>query len=231
VRRFFRYLPLLVLLTFCVSFANAQSGLDLNIGFGAVQDKASPTGIDQNTLLGCTPPGSGTCSATPSLSGFMLGFGMDLMLWKHLGAGFEVNLQPGKQNYANLQPQIVSIGQPGISLQSRVTFYDFNAIAEPVNTKKALIKLEGGIGGANIKFYETGSTTDALVGSSTFTQYYGSSNHFQIHAGAGVQIYVTDHIFVRPQFDIHWVNNLSQFGSNLVKEETVWLGYSWGDRP
>jgi hypothetical protein len=57
-----------------------------------------------------------------------------------------------------------------------------------------------------------------------------STNHFQVHGGVGVEIYLTDHIFVRPQFDVHYVRNLTQFGSNLVKTEMVWLGYSWGDR-
>jgi hypothetical protein len=52
-----------------------------------------------------------------------------------------------------------------------------------------------------------------------------------VHGGLGVQIYLSDHVFVRPQFDVHYVHNLSQFGRNLITEETVWLGYSWGDRP
>jgi hypothetical protein len=70
-----------------------------------------------------------------------------------------------------------------------------------------------------------------VLGNSNQTQFFGSSNHFQIHAGIGGQIYVTDHIFVRPQFDIHYVNNFSQYGRNLVTSEMVWIGYSFGDRP
>jgi hypothetical protein len=49
-----------------------------------------------------------------------------------------------------------------------------------------------------------------------------------VHGGVGVQIYVTDHIFIRPQFDVHYVNNFSQFGRNLVTQEMVWIGYSMG---
>jgi hypothetical protein len=51
-----------------------------------------------------------------------------------------------------------------------------------------------------------------------------------VHGGVGVEIYITDHIFVRPQFDVHYVRNLSQFGSSVVTSETVWLGYNCGDR-
>jgi len=42
---------------------------------------------------------------------------------------------------------------------------------------------------------------------------------------------VTDHIFIRPQFDYHYSPNLNQeFNSNSVIGGMVWLGYSWGDR-
>jgi hypothetical protein len=229
VRRIFRYLPLLLVLFCCMQFASAQSSFDINVGFGAVQDKASSNGVDQN-LQACALNSAG-CTATPSLSSFMIGVGGDLMLWKKFGVGAEVNIQPGKQTYVDLSSSAASVGLSTLSLQSRVTLFDFNGIYEPVNTKKVALKLSGGIGGANIKFYESGSSSNSLVGSQNFSQLFGSSNHFQIHGGLGVQIYLTDHVFIRPQFDIHYVHNLTQFGSNLVKEETVWIGYSWGDRP
>jgi len=60
------------------------------------------------------------------------------------------------------------------------------------------------------------------------SQYAGSSNHFSVHGGVGVQIYVTDHVFIRPQFDVHYVTNFSQFGRNIVTSEMVWIGYSLG---
>jgi hypothetical protein len=70
-----------------------------------------------------------------------------------------------------------------------------------------------------------------VLGSQSSSQYFQSSNHFQVHGGVGVQIYLTDHVFLRPEFDIHYVNNLTEFGSKIVTQEMVWLGYSWGDRP
>ena len=230
VKNICRSLPLLLLVLSLVPLASAQSTFDVNVGFGGVHDKASSTGIDQLTFLSCSPATDATCSTTPALSGFMLGFGANLMLWKHFGVGGEVNLQPGKQNFAVLQPAISSIGQPQINLQSRVTFYDFNGIYEPLSTKKAALQLIGGIGGTNVKFYENVTGANGLVGSFNQSQYAASSNHFNVHGGVGVQIYLSDHFFIRPQFDIYYVPNFIQFGSNAVIGGSAWVGYTFGDR-
>jgi len=232
VRRISRYLPLLFVLLCYVPFASAQSAFDLNMGFGFVHDSANSGQVDQN-LYPCVTTPTYTpvtpCVSTPALSGFMLGFGGDLMLWKKFGIGGEVALQPGKQTYVNLNGSAASQGLNALSIQSRMTLFDFNGIFEPVNTKKVALKLEGGIGAANLKFYEAGSSSSVL-GSQNVSQYIQSANHLNVHGGVGVQIYVTDHVFIRPQFDIHYVPNLTQFGSKVVLTGMVWLGYSWGDR-
>ncbi len=221
-----RYLPLVLAGAFLVPFASAQSTFDVNIGFGAVQDSAAKTGVDNTTLLGCAIGSSTTCVSTPSLSGFMLGFGGNLMLWKRFGVGAEVSLEPGKQNYLNLP--VAGTGLSSDEIQSRATFYDFNGIFVPVKSKKASLQLSGGIGGMNLKFYENQSATTALTGNQNYNQYFASANHFQLHGGAGVQIYLTDHFFVRPQFDVHYVHNLSQYGRSTPIEAKVWVGYSFG---
>lgn len=226
MKRISRYLPLLILPLVGLPLANAQSGVDFGIGFGGAFAPAAKTGIDQN-LISCSI-GSAGCTKTPSLSNFMLGFNGDLMLWKHLGIGAEVNFAPAKQDYVLLQEQVVSAGIPSIKIQDRMTLWDFNAIATPVASKRAVLKLEGGIGGANIKFYESGTSTTAITGAQNFSQYFGSSNHFQVHGGVGVQLYIKEHLFIRPQFDIHYVHNLSQFGRDSVVSGTVWLGYTFG---
>lgn len=221
-----RHLPLVFAGAFCISVASAQSTFDVNMGFGAISDSAASTGIDSTTLLNCPLGGSTTCVQTPSLSGFMLGFGGNLMLWKHFGAGAEVSLQPGKQDYLSLPT--AGTGLTSDVIQSRMTFFDVNGIAVPVRTKKASLQFTGGIGVANLRFYENASSSNALTGSQNFSQFAGSSNHFDVHGGAGVQVYLTDHVFVRPQFDLHYVHNLSQFGRSTVLEGTVWIGYSFG---
>lgn len=221
-----RHLPLVLAGAFCIPFASAQSTFDVNMGFGALSDSKSTTGIDSTTLLNCPVGGSTTCVQTPGLSGFTMGFGGNLMLWKHFGAGAEVSFQPGKQDYLSLPT--AGTGLTSDVIQSRMTFFDVNGIAVPVRTKKASLQFTGGIGVANLRFYENASSSNALTGSQNFSQFAGSSNHFDIHGGAGVQVYLTDHVFVRPQFDLHYVHNLSQFGRSTVLEGTVWVGYSFG---
>lgn len=205
----------------CISSASAQSSFDVNIGGGTAHSSASGAGIENTSSLNafgsCTPSATDpTCERTPSLGGFFLGFGGDLLLWKHFGVGAEVMFQPAKSDYG--------------PLQYRQTFYDFNGIFVPVNQKKFQLQLQGGIGGAktSFSFTQTGCVGTAVC--TTQTEPVGNTSHFQIHAGVGLQIFLTEHIFVRPQFDLHYVPNFTdQFGSNTVPAGMVWVGYSWGD--
>jgi Outer membrane protein beta-barrel domain len=223
---------LLSVALFGAGFAKAQAGLDINMGFGAIQDGASSTQIDQ-ALLPCSGANDpyGPCVSTPSLSGFMLGFGADVMLWKRFGVSANVTFQPAQQTYVNLNSQAALQGLNTFSLNSRMTLYSFDAVYEAVHAKRFGIKLRGGLGGANLKFYQNGSTSDSLIGTQNYSQYFASSNHFQVNGGVGLQGYVTEHIFVRPEVNVYYVTNLTQqFGRDLVTEEMVWVGYSWGER-
>ena len=228
----FRFVPL-VLLGFAMQIAHAQSEFNIGIGFGALQDSKTGSGIegDPNSLNffgACTPGSTATCAASKALSGFALGFRGDLMLWKHFGVGADINFQPGKQDYAVFPATAIQNG--GANLQSRTLFYDFDAVAQPVKNKRVALELLGGIGGANLRFYATGTTSDAILGTQSSSQFYGSSNHFQLHTGVGVNFFITNNIFIRPQFDYHWVNNLTQFGSNNVTAESIWVGYRFGSQ-
>jgi len=242
VTRIFRYLPVLVLILFCVQFASAQSTFDFNMGFGAAQAKAASAGIDTSSanLAPCsssTPTnyyGSPACQPTSSLSGFMISVGGNLMLWKHFGVGVNGNIQAAQANYATLltATQAANEGAAGVTetLKDRVTFYQFDGIYQPYATKKASLQIIGGVGGANTKFYVAESSTGSVLGNTNQSQYAQSANHFQVHAGVGFQYYFSGNFFFRPEFDIHYVPNFIQFGSNVVTSETVWIGYSFGNR-
>jgi hypothetical protein len=229
-----RYVPLVLAGAFCIPFASAQSTFDVNVGFGAVTDSAA-SGIDYTTNLLCTSGSSTTCIPTKSLSGFMLGIGGNLMLWKHFGVGAEVSLQPAKTTYYECPASCVALlnaqygGISSFTEQARTTFYDFNGIFVPVHSKKASLQLSGGIGGANFKTYQnfTAAAT-AITSSQSSSQYAGSLNKFQIHGGVGVQIYLTDHFFIRPQFDVHYVHDFTPYGRSTPIEAKVWVGYSFG---
>jgi opacity protein-like surface antigen len=210
------------LLMFGATFANAQTSFDINLGFGSAWDSANTGGIDNASsanAFGSCVPGSGDtyCDSLPSLNGFFLGFGGDLMLFKHLGAGFEASLQPTKQNYG--------------PLQYRQAFYDFNAIYAPINTKRVSLRINGGIGAAHTGFSVNENECVGIAVCSNYTEPVGSSNHFDVTFGVGVQLYVTDHIFIRPEYDFHYAPGLdNQFGNNYASEAMVWVGYSFGER-
>jgi hypothetical protein len=222
VRQICRYLPLLSLLTFCVPLASAQSSVDFMLGFGTAFDSSNGGGIDSassaNAYGTCVPnTGDTYCQTNPKLGGFFLGIAGDVMLHKSLGIGAEINVQPAKSNYG--------------PLQYRETFYDFNGIFAPINTKRAQLQIQGGIGGARTSFSinESGCVGTAVC--TNEVEPVGNASHFQVHVGVGVSLFVTDHIFVRPQFDFHYVPGFTnQFGRDSVPEATVWVGYNFGDR-
>lgn len=206
-------LPLL----FLPALAHAQAALDVNVNFGSAWDSATGQGIDSAAFTSCAPNSASTCLATSKLSGFFLGFGGDIMFRQHLGVGAEVNFQPTHQDYG--------------PFQYRQTFVDVNGIYEPLITKRAIVQLQAGLGSASTGFIISQSGCAGTAVCSTSTSAVGSSTHFQLHFGAGLQIALTNHFFVRPQFDLHYVPNLTdQFGSNLVPEATVAVGYHFGER-
>jgi len=218
VRLLQRSLLLIAATLLTLPLARAQASFDLNMGFGTAHDGSNGGGIDSSTFLSCTPSSlAPTCEATPSLSGFFLGFGGDLMLYKHIGVGAEISVSPAKSNYG--------------PLQFRQSFYDFNAIYAPVNEKRVQLQIQGGIGGAKTGFsyYQSQCVGSAVCTSSS--EPVGNANHFQVHVGVGVQLFVTEHLFIRPEFDLHYVPSFTdQFNSNAAPAGMVWIGYSFGDR-
>lgn len=204
----------------CVSLAAAQDSVDVNIGFGSFHDSATGLGLDNalsaNAFGGCSlSSGDAFCQATPKLGGFFLDFGGDIMFLKHFGAGFAIDVKPTMSNYG--------------PLTYRQSFYDANAIYAPVSTKHVSLRVEGGIGGARTSFAISQNACAGTAVCTNSSQPIGSSGHFDVHTGVGVQIYVTEHIFIRPQFDFHYVPGLTnQFGSNSVPGGTIWVGYTFG---
>jgi len=235
VRRFALYLPLCFLALGSMQFAAAQSGFDVNLGFGSFHDKAlPPSGYDSITGSPCTSVTSDpncVVSSTNGLGGFFLGFGADLMLKKSYGLGFNWDLTPARSNYQATVQIPASEGGGAYTLQYRQHFIDFNGIWSPINTKKVSLRIIPGVGDAKfgIAYSVTSCVTTSIC--SSYAQPYPSANHFDIHGGIGVQVFVTDHIYIQPEFDYHYVPNLKQeFNSDSVIGGMVRVGYSWGDR-
>ena len=213
-----RILPVLaVLLLISVKQANAQ-GVSAYFGLGSAFDSSAtqggcpsgqvpdPIGINQNP---------GTCTPVNGIGGVFGVFGADFMIKPHFGINGEYAFRFAQSNY-----------MPSEGLNVRPAFYDFNAVYQPSSGDKRIVPvLEAGIGGAKLSLYLSQGQGSVFSSNSLID----TSNHFQLHAAAGVKIYVKSDIFIKPQFDYHWVDNLTdQYGRTSVPEFTISIGYTFG---
>jgi hypothetical protein len=221
-------LLLSTLLLGAVNLTHAQ-GVSPYFGLGSASDSAG-TGVNLNTGLPC-PKGqlfddlslvapAGQCEPGPTIGGVFGVFGVDFMFKPHLGVNGEYAFRFAQANYL-----------PLAGLKFRPGFYDFNAVYEPISGQRIVPVVYGGIGGARIALYET-QTVSVTGISNTFSIPAGlNANHFQVHGGIGVKLYVKPALFIKPQFDIHYVTHLTdQFGRDWVPEYTVAVGYTFGER-
>jgi len=212
-----RILPLLVLLLLAgVKQASAQ-GVSAYFGLGSATDSpgTSPGCASQqisDPFNASGPPAS--CVPAQSMGGVWGVFGADFMIKPHLGINAEYSFRFAQANYLPIE-----------GLNVRPGFYDFNAVYQPTSGDKRIVPvLEGGIGGAKLSFY-----VSQQAGIFNQSQFFVSSNHFQVHGAVGVKLYVKSDIFIKPQIDVHWVKNMTdQYGRNTVPEYTISIGYTFG---
>jgi hypothetical protein len=220
-RNIIRAFPLLLSLLFFIpgdTPANAQ-GLSTYFGAGSASDTAATQG-------GCPTHqipdqiNNGACENAPTMGGAFGVFGADFMINPHLGVN-------GEYAFRFKQASYLPLG----GLNARPAFYDFNAIYEPISVSKRLVPvLEGGVGGAKVSLYfnqQFCATTNICANQSGF---FANANHFQVHGAFGLKIYVTSNVFIKPQFDAHWVHNLNQdYGRDFVPRYTISIGYTLGE--
>jgi hypothetical protein len=202
-------IPVALLSLALVVPASAQAGLDVFAGVGTTVLGSNGQSIDTF--------GDGLLYNTPRMTGAFGKFGGNFMVTPHFGLGAETDFRFSQGDYAGLN--------------YRPLFYDFNGIWLPTahRLKRVVPELQAGLGGVNVKFYESQSFCNSFTGCSSSNNFIDSSNHFQVHLEAGVRFYVTPHLFVRPQVDAHYVNNFFQFGSNWVPQYGASVGWSFGE--
>lgn len=114
------------------SFAQAQR-IDIAFGGGT-------------TLAPSANSCSGDCEVPQSLSGgTFLGFSGDVLFWKNLGVGAEVNWRASQGGGTYLDQ---------FGLNYRPVFYNFNAVYSPKLASHAYLELVGGIGGMSTHLYQ-----------------------------------------------------------------------------
>lgn len=193
--------------------ARAQ-GLSPYFGLGSGTDSAG-------TSAGC-PPGqlfdSVACEPAPTIGGVFGILGADFMVTPHLGVN-------GEYAWRFTQADFL----PDVGLKFRPAFYDFNAVWEPAG-KRIVPLVEAGIGGARVALYVSQTTTITGISSTASYPTGLNANHFQGHAAVGLKLYIQPSLFIKPQFDIHYVTNLTeQFSRDWVPQYTVSIGYTFGE--
>jgi hypothetical protein len=209
-------IPLLFLLLLAGAKQAKAQGVSAYFGVGSAMDTAATTpGCPSGQILDST----NNCVAAAKMGGAFAVFGGDFMITPHLGFNTEYSIHFSQADYL-----------PSDGLKVRPSFYDFNAIYQPVAGSARIVPvLEGGLGGAKMSFYFNQQSCVTPSVCTNQSGFFGSTNHFQVHGAAGVKLYVTPTIFIKPQFDARWVRNLNQqYGRNFVPEYSVAVGVTFG---
>jgi hypothetical protein len=212
-----RAIPVLILFLFASAHQASAQGFSGYFGVGSAADGAATSSncpskqiFDQVNL---------SCENAPNIGGVFGVFGADFMITPSLGVNGEYSFRFAQAPFL-----------PAAGLNARPSFYDFNAVYQPLSvTGRVVPVLEGGIGGAKLSFYANSQTCVTLGTCLNQSQALFTTNHFQLHGGVGVKLYVKGDMFIKPQVDFHWVHNLNQqYASNFVPEVTVSIGYTFG---
>ena len=214
-------LPVLAILLFGgVKPAKAQ-GISAYFGLGSAWNSAAtsagcPSGQIGDPFSSSTPA---PCVPVSSMGGVFGVFGADFMFKPHIGINGEYSFRFSQSSYL---PNNAS----GTPINIRPAFYDFNLVYQPGSSDARIAPVvQAGVGGAKLSFYAAQSAGSIF----STSQYFVSSNHFQLHGAVGVKWYFRGDVFLMPKFDLRYVPHLTnQYGRNFVPEATVSIGYSFG---
>ena len=228
MRRICRYLPLFVLPLVGLQFANAQSGIDFGIGFGGANAPAAKTGID-TALNPCTLGSAGVpVDAEPEHFHDRHGRRPDAVEAFRRRRRSELRAQ---QEGLCDPDAATGAGGPAFHREVAIAHHalrfqrDFPAAQDETRSAQAVRRHRRR---ERQVLRQRHRPRPDHWARQNFSQYFASSNHFQVHGGVGVQIYPSEHLFIRPEFNIHYVHNLNQFGRDSVVALQVWLGYTFG---
>jgi hypothetical protein len=135
--------------------------------------------------------------------------GLDFLFFHNVGVGFNAAFRAKQNLYQGFQP-------------FRPFFYDVDAVYAPPLGKRAQADLSAGIGVESIRFY-TPTFSCSFTGCTNFV----SSNHFLVQLGAGLRLYVTPRIFIRPEAHVYLVHNNFEFPGARATRFGVSIGYSF----
>jgi hypothetical protein len=153
-------------------------------------------------------------ASTPTLQtmggGAYPSFGLDFLFYHNVGIGFNAAFRASQNLYQGFQP-------------FRPFLYNVGVVYAPPLGKRAQLDLSAGIGAESIRFYTPFLTCSSFTGCTDFV----SSNHFLGQFGAGVRLYVTPRIFIRPEASLYLINNNFEFSGSRATRFGVSIGYSF----
>jgi hypothetical protein len=181
--------------------ADAQQ-IDAFLGFGAPHDQS--TGQRFNTF------GDGTLYPSSGLGGAFADLGVNALLTHRVGIGADISWRGSQETYAGIH--------------YRPVFYNFDGIFQPsrASTSRFVSELRLGIGGASLRF-NSDEQQNCVNGPAC-----DDHRHFQVHFGFTPKFYLSQHWFLRPAIDVHYVHNFTEYGSNWAPQYSLGAGYSFG---
>ncbi|MGH9477149.1 MAG: hypothetical protein ACRD1C_12580 [Terriglobales bacterium] len=104
----------------------------------------------------------------------------------------------------------------------RPTYYDFNVLLAPVHITRSIIpELMLGLGSQDIHGITGLASCGSLSNCSTY-----AGNHLAAHVGVAAKVFITEHIFLRPEAHFYFIHNNTAFPN--AQRWGVSLGYSFG---
>lgn len=104
----------------------------------------------------------------------------------------------------------------------RPTYYDFNVLLAPIHISRSIIpELMLGLGSQNIQGIQGLASCGSLSNCSAY-----AGNHLAAHVGLAAKVFLTEHIFLRPEAHFYFIHNNTAFPN--AQRWGVSLGYSFG---
>lgn len=128
-----------------------------------------------------------------------------------IGVGAEVAFQANPQTFD--------------ATELRPIYYDVNLILEPFHQSETVVPVfMVGLGAQSLRAFQGVSQCGTPSGCTA----YVSSNHLTAHLGIGVKLYLTKHIFLRPEAHFYFIHNNTEFAATSSQRWGISIGYTFG---
>jgi opacity protein-like surface antigen len=180
------------------SFAPAQQIAQINLAVGG------------STVFSSKSLSSSEAFLVPPLKGGVYpSFSADVFLQNHFGFNAEFAFRDHQGLYNNYQ-------------RFRPIFYDVNGMYTHHVSGRASLDLLGGVGGETLLFYNQFGS--CIAGACRVTL---SSDHFLLHAGAGIRYRFWRNAFIRPEAHYYRIIDNTEFSSANILRLGASIGYSF----